>query len=95
MKEKQPQVEAIRGKKVNESVPEAFIHTADEIEVVDAPPEYCVDARGKFGARPGSDCSTSSRELREIALILAADVVDHQLEEYLQQPSAAAALRHA
>src|SRR5215469_6289762 len=36
IKEKQQQVEAIRGKSVKESVPEAFIRTADEIELVDA-----------------------------------------------------------
>ena len=49
MKEKQREVEAIRGKKFNESVPEAFIRTADEIEVVDAPPEYCA-TRGENSA---------------------------------------------
>ncbi len=36
IEEKQLQVEAIRGKKVKESVPEAFIRIADEIELVDA-----------------------------------------------------------
>jgi two-component system sensor histidine kinase KdpD len=76
--EKQRQVEGIRGKKVKDSVPEAFIRTADEIELVDAPPEYCV-------AHDPALIEHQLSQLREIALVLAADVVDHQLEEYLHQ----------
>ena len=84
VKEKQPQVEAIRGKKANESVPEAFIRTADEIEIVDATPEYCVRRSAELGAGVGANrLEQQLSELREIALVLAADVVDHQLEEYL------------
>ncbi len=75
--ERQREIEQIRGKKVADSVPESFIRTADEIEVVDATPEYCV-ARSIEG-----DEQRQLSELREIALVLAADVVDHQLEEYL------------
>jgi two-component system, OmpR family, sensor histidine kinase KdpD len=85
IKEKQKQVEAIRGKSVNDSVPEAFIRTADEIELVDAAPEYCVN-HSVEGA-PAEDLTQTQRrlsELREIALVLAADVVDHQLEDYLR-----------
>jgi two-component system sensor histidine kinase KdpD len=74
VKERQPQVEMIRGKAVLDSVPEAFLHRANEIEIVDAPPEYCAEI---------ADARKIS-ELREIALLLAADVVDHQLEEYLR-----------
>jgi two-component system sensor histidine kinase KdpD len=76
--ERQREIEAIRGKTVSDSVPEAFIQTADEIEVVDATPEYCA-AHSIEG-----DEQRQLSELREIALVLAADVVDHQLEEYLQ-----------
>lgn len=85
VKERQAQVDAIRGKVVEDSVPEAFIRAADEIELVDAPPEYCIP--GSVGA----DAATLSRQqhqlsqLREIALVLAADVVDHQLEAYLRR----------
>lgn len=84
VKEKQAEVEAIRGKKVTESVPEAFIRTADEIEIVDAPPEYCANRSGETGVDP-AEVERKLSELREIALVLAADVVDHQLEEYLHQ----------
>jgi two-component system, OmpR family, sensor histidine kinase KdpD len=102
IKEKQKQVEAIRGKSVQDSVPEAFIRTADEIELVDAAPAYCVN-HSLEGAGPESktpegnvtDAAPPSMadptqvqrqlsELREIALVLAADVVDHQLEDYLR-----------
>jgi two-component system sensor histidine kinase KdpD len=75
--ERQREIEAIRGKTVSDSVPESFIRTADEIEVVDATPEYCA-TRSIEG-----DEQRQLSELREIALVLAADVVDHQLEEYL------------
>lgn len=77
VKERQRQVEAIRGKKVQDSVPEAFIRAADEIELVDVPPEYC---------GPGNSAQQAElSQLREIALVLAADVVDHQLETYLRR----------
>jgi len=90
IREKQKQVELIRGQAVKESVPEAFIRTADEIELVDADPQYC--ARRSMENHRSGDClevysSQMERqlsELREIALVLAADVVDHQLEEYIQ-----------
>lgn len=66
--EKQESVERIRGKRVADSVPERFLHQADDIEVVDA---------------PALDPQLS--ELREIALVLAAEVVDKQLLDYLKR----------
>lgn len=66
--EKQERVEAIRGKRVSDSVPESFLLRADDIEVVDA---------------PALDPQLS--ELREIALVLAAEVVDAQLVDYLKR----------
>ncbi len=90
IQEKQLQVEKIRGKKVKESVPEAFIRTADEIELVDAAPEYCAvrsQASGSHdsGMMDQTQYEHQLSELREIALVLAADVVDRQLEEYLRR----------
>ncbi len=88
IQEKQKQVEAIRGKTARESVPEAFIRTADEIEVVDAAPEYCVIHSLEGGGHSGQDAAQLERklsQLREIALVLAAEVVDHQLEGYREQ----------
>ncbi len=63
------QVEVITGKHVNETVPLTFIQSADDIEIVDAPPER------------GNHLS----ELRELALVVAADIVDQQLNEYLER----------
>src|SRR5579872_687493 len=39
--EQQAQVEMITGKRAAHSVPESFIKSADEIVIVDAPPEVC------------------------------------------------------
>ncbi|MFN0169457.1 MAG: hypothetical protein ACKV22_23805 [Bryobacteraceae bacterium] len=86
VKELQPRIEGIRGRKLTESVPGSFLHKADDIELVDAPPRYCVE-RSPGG---GADRDTAQRqrqlsELREMALVLAAEVVDHQLEQYLRR----------
>ncbi|MDR3719940.1 MAG: hypothetical protein P4K98_14165 [Bryobacteraceae bacterium] len=86
--ERQKQVERVRGKAVAESVPESFLRTADDIEIVDAPPEYCVvrAAQGLEGeAVDPVQLERQLSELREIALVLAAEVVDHQLEDYLRR----------
>lgn len=66
--ELQDQVEAITGKRAAETVPVSFIRSADEIEIVDAPQEG----------------PQQPPELRELALVLAADVVDQQLNQYLE-----------
>lgn len=58
------------GKRVTHTVPVSFIQEADEIVVVDAP---ATPERGESG----------KEALREMALLLAADVVDRQLENYL------------
>ncbi len=79
VKERQPQVEEIRGKRVQDSTPEEFLRSADEIEIVDAPAEYCLTREGD-----GLDEAKLSA-LREISLLLAADVVDRQLEGYLKR----------
>jgi two-component system, OmpR family, sensor histidine kinase KdpD len=87
VRDRQPQVESIRRKIVKESVPEAFIKTADEIEIVDAPPEYCVTRSRQEGSNAvdAEELGRQLSELREIALLLAAEVVDYQLEEYLRR----------
>jgi two-component system sensor histidine kinase KdpD len=88
IKERQPEVEAIRGKKTQESIPESFLRTADEIEVVDAPAEYCMTKSLRGGAARDDDIPREERqlsELREMALLLAAEVVDHQLGDYLRR----------
>jgi len=62
-------VEKLTGQKVTETIPRDFLNTADEIVVVDAPTE---------GAPP------ELSELRQMALVLSADVIDAGLQRYLQ-----------
>ena len=76
--EKRERVEAITGKHVSETVPLSFLQMADEIVIVDAPASACVDVEAK-----GKLTQHQLSELREIALLLAADVVDKQLERYM------------
>lgn len=79
IEELRDRVEKITGKEVNDSIPLAFVKTADEIEVVDTPPEMCTELVG------GTEAGRRLTELREIALLQAAEVVEHQLEAYLER----------
>ena len=71
--EQQDFVRGILGKAKIETVPQDFIDRADEVVVVDAPP----DVDQAIGAYKRS-------QLRQRALLLTADVVDRQLEAYLR-----------
>ena len=87
IEERREQVERITHKHVTETVPESFLRNADEIEIVDAPPGFCLQrgSNPSFVNGAGSTALAPQQlsELREIALLLAADVVDYQLEAYL------------
>jgi two-component system sensor histidine kinase KdpD len=86
IEEMRPQVEAITGKHVNQTVPLSFLQTADEIAVVDVPPESCMTvSEDGNSTTPHKLSQHQLSELREIALLLAADVVDKQLERYLER----------
>ncbi len=71
--EQQPFVERVLGATREETVPQTFIDRADEVVVVDAPPD----------AETGMEARQLSL-LRQRALLLTADVVDRQLEAYLR-----------
>jgi two-component system sensor histidine kinase KdpD len=86
IREQQSAVERITGKRSPYSIPQGFLLEADEIEIVDAPPEALLD-RGQDG---GAANSRGLAELRELALLLAADVVERQLQEYLESHGVAA-----
>jgi len=62
-------VENLTGQKVAETIPREFLNTADEIVVVDAPTD---NAPPELSA------------LREMALVLSADVIDAGLQRYLR-----------
>jgi two-component system sensor histidine kinase KdpD len=76
------QVEVITGKHIRETVPGSFIKSADEIEIVDAPPQEPLQNTLEEQVDAAHRQQRLSK-LRELALVLAADVVDHQLQEYL------------
>jgi two-component system sensor histidine kinase KdpD len=80
IREKQDEVESITGKRATYSVPFEFLRSADEIEVVDAPPDALLNRAGAAGMPDARRLG----ELRELALLLAADVVDRQLQDYLE-----------
>jgi two-component system, OmpR family, sensor histidine kinase KdpD len=61
-------VEKLTGKRVTQTIPRDFLNTADEIVIVDAPTEAAPERR---------------TALRELALVLSAEVVDAGLQRYL------------
>src|SRR6185295_15419074 len=71
--EQQEFVRGILGRTKTETVPQEFIDRADEVVVVDAPPETAATIEAH-----------QLSQLRQRALLLTADVVDRQLEEYLR-----------
>jgi two-component system sensor histidine kinase KdpD len=79
IEEQQAAVERITGKRATQTVTQAFLREADEIEVIDAAPEELQASPGE----PGVPAPRRLGELRELALLLAADVVDQQLVSYL------------
>lgn len=62
-------VEKLTGKRVTQTIPREFLNTADEIVIVDAPTEKGTDRR---------------TALREMALVLSADVIEVGLQRYLR-----------
>jgi len=79
IEEQQDAVEQITGKRVRQTVPEKFLRSADQIVLVDAAVD---DMMQRARSQETVDIRRLS-ELREIALLLAADVIDGQLESYL------------
>jgi two-component system sensor histidine kinase KdpD len=80
------EVERITGKRVAYSIPRSFLdNSADEIVIVDAPATQSLlrEATPADRAALLAEQHKLSR-LRELALLVAARVVDHQLENYLR-----------
>jgi two-component system sensor histidine kinase KdpD len=76
--EQQEAVERITGRRSTHTVPQKFIESADEIVIVDVPAEE-VSNHGK----PNRLGPAQLSELRELALLLAAQVVEQQLQRYM------------
>ena len=77
--EQQDAIERITGRRARRSVPQSFIHSADEIVIVDVPAEGLVHNGGS-----GRLETHQLSELRELALLLAAAVVEEQLLRYMK-----------
>jgi two-component system sensor histidine kinase KdpD len=74
--EQQDAVERITKRRSACSVPQSFIESADEIVIVDIPAEDLTRQGGNLNPAQHS-------ELRELALLLAAQVVEQQLQRYM------------
>jgi len=80
----QDEVERITGKRAAYVIPKAFLmSSADEITIVDAPSEETVLGGIEDSSARLAEKNKLSR-LRELALLVAASVVDRQLESYLK-----------
>ncbi len=85
IEERREVVKQITGKLVTQTVPESFLYAANEIVIVDVPPELLLE---RAGGPEASDAALAEIQrqlsaLRELALLLTAEVVDRQLEDYL------------
>jgi two-component system, OmpR family, sensor histidine kinase KdpD len=67
-------VEKLTGKHVEQTIPRKFLNSADEIVIVDAPTEAAPEA-----------AKDQLSALREMALVLSADVIDAGLQRYLHE----------
>ncbi len=85
IEERREIVKQITGKQVTQTVPESFLYAANEIVIVDVPPELLLERAGGPDAGDGALAETQRQlsALRELALLLTAEVVDRQLEDYL------------
>src|ERR1035438_7846945 len=80
-------VEKITGKRASQLVPVSFLQKADEIAVVDAPPELPLNKSDAPAGTASTRSMTQEQlsDMRELALLLAADVVDRQLSSCLDR----------
>jgi two-component system sensor histidine kinase KdpD len=85
VEELRQRIETLTGKHVSSTVPQSFLYSADEIVVVDVPPEMCLTRSPEGELDEAGRAARRLSELREITLLFAADVVDHQLEQYLER----------
>lgn len=81
IEELRPEAERITGKHVTQTVPKRFVLQADEIVVVDVPSDMLM---ARTGEQADPERTRRLAELREMTLLLAADVVDRQLEDALE-----------
>jgi two-component system sensor histidine kinase KdpD len=85
VEEYKEKVQAITGKDTTETIPKSFLLAADDIVIVDVPPDLCLWRQGEKLTSTGISNRQERKlsELRELALLLTAEVVDAQLESYV------------
>jgi len=85
VEEYREKVQAITGKETTETIPKSFLLAADDIVIVDVPTDLCLSRLGELLTPTGLSNSQERKlsELRELALLLTAEVVDAQLESYV------------
>ncbi len=79
--EQQDSVERITGRRTTCAVPEAFVHSADEIVLVDVP----ANGIAEEGERTSRLAEEQLSALRELALLVTAQVVEDQLIRYMER----------
>jgi two-component system, OmpR family, sensor histidine kinase KdpD len=84
VEEQQEFVRTVTGAAPTDTVPQSVIASADEVVVVDAPPETVLEELDGEGLTLHARLAQQLSQLRERALLLTADVVDRQLEAYLE-----------
>jgi two-component system sensor histidine kinase KdpD len=86
VEEYKEKVQAITGKDTPETIPKSFLLAADDIVIVDVPTDLCLWRLGEKLTSIGISNYQERQlsELRELALLLTAEVVDAQLESYVQ-----------
>ena len=84
VEEQQEFVRTVTGEAPKDTVPQSFVVSAAEVVVVDAPPEAVLEERDGEGVMLHARLAEQLSQLRERALLLTADVVDRQLEAYLE-----------
>jgi two-component system sensor histidine kinase KdpD len=75
--ELQDEIAMITGKRTSDIVPKSFLEQADEIVITDVPAEESLGRKGD------ADEKRSLSRLREMTMLLAAEVVERQLQAYL------------
>ena len=83
IEERREVVRHITGTEAEETVPLSFLYAANEIVIVDVPPELLLERAGGPDSAEAAEQRRQLSALREQALLLTAEVVDRQLEDYL------------
>jgi two-component system sensor histidine kinase KdpD len=82
--EVQDDVERVTGRRSSQWIPKCFLEAADEIAIVDAPAEMSMGRSVSMPERAFTSEEQRLVQLREMALIVAVEVVDRQLVTYLK-----------